>query len=62
MTKKQALENFRKVCPPVTFTNEHNGRIDRFMRAETWNNFTDDLCKSGQISMKQYETWINPFK
>jgi len=27
---------------------------------ESWNNYTDALCKEGCISSKQYDTWIHP--
>ena len=29
-------------------------------RSEAWNNYTDMLCKDGQITSKQYETWAHP--
>jgi hypothetical protein len=28
---------------------------------EEWNNFTDRLCKDGQITPRQYDRWQNPF-
>ena len=54
MTKAQALYNFRHyqngiVKGDVTYTREN------------WNNFTDYLCKNGNITLKQYESWTNPF-
>jgi polyhydroxyalkanoate synthesis regulator phasin len=54
MTKQQALYIFRK---------DHQGVVhgDVTYTRENWNNFTDDLCKSGEITTKQYETWTNPF-
>ena len=54
MTKKQALSIFR---------NEHMGvvRGDVTYTRENWNNFTDYLCKNGDISERQYDTWTNPF-
>lgn len=54
MTKKQALDLFRNV---------HFGVVkgDPIYTRENWNNFTDTLCKGGKITMKQYETWTNPF-
>lgn len=36
-------------------------RTDRPALREAWNDFTDDLCKSGVITPKQYDTWLNPF-
>jgi len=40
----------------------NNGRfwVDGPMRREGWNNFTDYLCKTGQISDWQYENWSQP--
>lgn len=58
MTKKQALKLFRELYPPEAL------RIlsqDVVARREAWNDFTDALCKSGEITLKQYETWVNPF-
>lgn len=62
MTKKQALEIFKEEILPVIKENyEQDGIADKIARREAWNNFTDSLCKDGQITLKQYETWDNPF-
>lgn len=29
-------------------------------KREAWGIYIDGLCKSGQITQKQYETWDNP--
>lgn len=34
---------------------------DIIMLWEGWNNYTDMLCKEGQISKYAYENWENPF-
>ena len=34
--------------------------VDEALRCETWNNWTDSLCKDGQISDWQYENWSQP--
>lgn len=60
MTKAQAKAEFDELCPPETFK-RGNGRIDRPMRAEAWNNFTDQLCKERRITSKQYSTWTHPW-
>jgi len=54
MTKQQALYNFRHY---------HHGVIrgDVIYTRENWANYTDYLCKRGEITMRQYETWTNPF-
>ena len=53
MTKKEALQEFRSGDCVV--------KGDRIATAENWNNYTDFLCKDRQITMKQYESWTNPF-
>ncbi len=53
LTKTEALAMFRE------FDNSPKGDI--VWKRESWNNFTDMLCKDRQISSKQYETWTNPF-
>ena len=53
MTKKEALKEF-KSCDCVIKGN-------RIATAYNWNFYTDFLCKDGQITMKQYESWSNPF-
>jgi len=35
-------------------------RVDYPLRCETWNNWTDSLCKNRQISDWQYENWSHP--
>lgn len=55
LTKEQVLQMFREV---------HQGAFERgddIARREAWNNYTDMLCKNGEISVKQYENWSNPF-
>jgi hypothetical protein len=34
---------------------------DSIMQREAFNNWTDSLCKDGQITIYQYENWDNPF-
>ena len=43
---------------------DHNGKpyVDRPMRDQAWNNYTDALCKSRDITERQYETWVSPFR
>ena len=65
MTKREAVAEFTQICPPSTFARtDHNGRVyvDKPMKAEAWNNYTDALCKEGRITMKQYETWLHPWR
>ena len=53
MTKVQALKEFRQ-CDQVV-------KGDIVATRENWNNYTDFLCRDGQITMKKYESWSNPF-
>jgi hypothetical protein len=55
ITKAQALEAFREFYLP------HIPRGDTIMKREEWNNYTDMLCRDGDISDEQYDTWTNPF-
>jgi len=61
VTKRRAEELWRKkVLPHVSAEFEKNGRVDVPARAESWNNFTDALCKSKLITTRQYDTWGHP--
>lgn len=62
MTKQEAWERFQEEVLPIIERTEQrqSGRKDRPLRAEEWNNFTDSLCKDGQITLKQYESWTHP--
>jgi hypothetical protein len=60
MTKTEAHREFNELYPPETF--KRRGYIDRPMRNEAWNNFTDMLAKDRRITMKQYETWTHPWR
>ncbi len=53
MTKQQALSEFKALGITVTGDSIHN--------REEWSYYTDALCKSGFITLKQYESWANPF-
>ena len=54
MTKAQALHNF-------IFYNQGVVPGDKVWTRTNWNDYTDYLCKNGDITMKQYESWTNPF-
>ena len=59
-TKAQVLEQFRYNWKVATLENP-SLRGDTIAKREDWSNFTDMLCKCNEISMKQYESWTNPF-
>ena len=59
-TKAQVLEQFRYNWKVATMSTP-NLKGDVVAKREDWNNFTDMLCKCGEISMNQYNNWTNPF-
>lgn len=60
-TKAEALAEWRSAClPSVVDTYEADGVPDYPARRESWSVFTDSLCKAGEISLKQYESWCSP--
>ena len=53
LTKKQVLAMFRE---------SHTiSKTDSIMNRENFHNFTDYLCKNGEITDKQYNNWSNPY-
>jgi len=59
--KADVVRSFNDLYPPETFRGA-SGHIDRPMRNEAWNNYTDALAKDGFITMKQYESWTHPWR
>ena len=59
-TKAQALDQFRYNWGVIV---KQHPRLknDTVWKREEWSYFTDSLCKEGYITLKQYETWSNPF-
>jgi hypothetical protein len=58
ITWVQACDLFEvAVLPGVIATYEQDGEPDWPARREEWNNWTDSLCKDGEISDWQYENW-----
>lgn len=60
LTKREALAQFRELWAD-TLQHEPNWKGDAIAKRESWNNWTDSLCKGGEISNHQYNTWANPF-
>jgi len=54
MTKLQAVELFKEEVLP--FIN----RKEKPLLRQSWNDYTDFLCKNNEITLKQYETWTQP--
>jgi len=59
-TKAQALEQFRYNWKVIVMQHPRL-KNDSVWKRDEWSYFTDRLCKEGYITLKQYETWSNPF-
>ena len=58
ITWEQACVQFAEYLLPVVVAGyEQDGKPDWPARREAWNDWTDQLCKDGQISDWQYENW-----
>jgi hypothetical protein len=61
MTFAQACEIFTlEILPFVQREYEQDGIPDYPARRQEWCNWTDGLCKDGQISDWQYDNWGHP--
>ncbi len=58
MTKRQAKEAFAAAYGST----REEWRNDKPALRQAWNDYTDRLCKDGQITQRQYDMWLNPFK
>lgn len=54
LTKKEVERMFKEEVYPSL------NKSDKPMIREAWHNFTDMLCKNGEISDNQYNTWSTP--
>ena len=59
ITKAQALSQFKYNWKVETLRTKWNK--DLVAKRESWNNFTDALCKEGYITESQCDRWSNPF-
>ena len=59
-TKAQVLQQFRYNWKVATLA-DPSIKGDKIAKREEWSYFTDMLCKNGDITLKQYESWSNPF-
>ena len=61
MTFAQACDYFtNEILPMVREQYEQDGVPDWPARGEAWCNWTDGLCKDGEISEWQYANWSHP--
>ena len=59
-TKAQALTQFRYNWKVATLA-DPSIKGDKIRKRIAFGDFTDMLCKNGDITLKQYESWSNPF-
>jgi hypothetical protein len=59
MTKNTAVADFKAFILPGVI--KWFGENDKVAIRTAWGDWTDSLCKSNQITLRQYETWTNPF-
>jgi hypothetical protein len=58
ITWDQACLQFEEhILPVIIASYEQDGIPDWPARSEAWNDWTDSLCKCGQISDWQYANW-----
>jgi hypothetical protein len=62
LTRAQAIAQFMEYFAPGILRLEARQSCypDLPLRREEWNNYTDALCKNGEISDWQYENWSQP--
>lgn len=61
VTKKEVEKLFKEsIMPSIRRRFEKGDKPDYIARTEAWNEFTDLLCKEGQITLKQYNNWLCP--
>ena len=56
MTYREAKRIFRE-----TYSDLYEEGVDYWTAQECWANFTDIMCKNGDITQKQFDTWLTPF-
>ena len=59
-TKAQVLDQFRYNWKVATMRNPAL-KSNKIAKRIAFGDFTDMLCKNGDITLKQYESWSNPF-
>lgn len=56
MRYETAVNNFKMI-----YIKLYLDKVDYWTAQETWAAYIDSLCKSGEITQKQYDTWATPF-
>jgi len=61
ITRDEAIIRFEtELLPLIIEEFEQDGVPDIPARSEAFNNWTDALCKNGEISEWQYNNWTHP--
>jgi len=61
MTKQEAYQEWREYyLPELQVRSEAGGLLDKPARRESWNSYTDWLCRDKRITERQYNTWGHP--
>ena len=55
MKKSEAIKLFKAGLPVGQW-------MDYWSVQEKWSIFTDSLCKAGEITQEQWDTWTTPIK
>lgn len=58
MTKIEAVNEFRTLFSNLLVKGKNR---DQYAIDQAWNDWTDSLCKEGNITAKQYDSWTHPF-
>ena len=56
MQYRQVVKMFRE-----TYADLYEKHVDYWTAFECWSNFIDVMCKNGDITQKQFNTWETPF-
>ena len=56
MTYREAVREFQKAYHDL-----YERQVDYWTAQLAWSEYVDGLCKDGQITQKQYNTWETPF-
>lgn len=56
MTYKDAVREFKRQNIDL-----YINQVDYWRAWEAWDAYIDGLCKDGQITEKQWGTWLTPF-
>ena len=62
MTKQQAFQIFTSEYYGDKYNLKRAVANDYYTVQLEWSCFTDTLCRDGEITLKQYSTWLTPFK